>query len=95
MQIETAKSAIALASQIEALQALVAMIDVATAEKWSITVLKVSAPATGASYPAGTTIDLLPAGHAASDENSQMALAQAQKTYVAQLAVLTAQLEAL
>lgn len=94
MQIETAKTAAGLASQIEAVQGLIAMINVALAEHWPLTVMKASAPATGASYPGGTPIDLLPAGPA-SDANSQLGLQQALSTYQAELDALNAQLAAL
>lgn len=95
MQIETAKSGAILAAQIEKLRALIAQIDTAIAEGWLIVQLKVVAPEVGASFPAGTLIDLLPFGGTASAENSKMALEQARATYAAALAGLTAQLAAL
>lgn len=94
MEMDTAQSAAQLVPQIQGLQALLAKIETALTERWPITVLKVAAPAEGASLPEGTTIDLLPAG-AANNENSQLALTTAQKTYQAQLDVLNAQLAAL
>lgn len=91
LNFEQAKQAGVIAAQIEKLEALIAMADVAIAEGWRITIMKVRAPNEGSSYPGGTLLDLLPL-YPASLENSQMGIAQAKMTYEAEIASLEARL---
>lgn len=74
---------------------LIAQIDQAISEKWLITSLRVTAPVEGSVSPAGTTIDVLIGGKAATAGNSDLALKTARATYQAALDDLTAQLEVL
>jgi hypothetical protein len=87
-----AKQAGIIADQIEKLEALIAMADVAMAEGWRITVMQVRAPNEGSSFPGGTMLDLLPL-YPANLENSQMGIYQAKTTYQEEIVSLQAQLD--
>lgn len=94
MKLDVANSAGPLAEKIARLQALIADIDVAIAEKWPISALRVVAPAEGASRPSGAEIDLLPFGRS-NEAVSQLALNTARDVYQQQIDALSAQLDAL
>lgn len=93
MNRDTAARAGELAARIGVLSALVADIDVAIKEGWSVNVLRACAPAEGSSKPGGQ-VDLLPRGPATA-ELSALALSTARDAYGAQLDQLNAQLAAL
>ena len=94
MDLTTAQQAAEIAQTILILQDVIAKIDIAISEGWSVTSLQATAPATGASVPAGTIVNLLPLGPA-DEANSSLGLATAKQTYETKRAELTAQLAAL
>lgn len=95
MKADAAKAGGQIAAAIDAITGLIAQIDLALVEHWTITQLTVTAPAEGSSLPAGTVFNVVMQGSAATDANSQLALQTARATYQAQLDALNAQLAAL
>jgi hypothetical protein len=92
LNLAQAKRAGEIAAQMDALNKLIAMADIAIAEGWRITIMKVRAPNEGSSMPGGTMLDLLPL-YPASVENSAMGIMQAKATYQAELVNLQAALD--
>lgn len=94
MKPSVAKSAGAIAAQIDAVTALLAQTDLIIAESWPITNVTATAPAQGSSQPAGTTVNLLPNG-VADPSSWKAAVSSARNAYQSQLDALNAQLAAL
>lgn len=94
MDINTARTAGDIAAQIDKVTALISEVDVVIAENWPVTVVRATAPAEGASRPAGSQVDLLPNG-IATPESWKFAVSTARQAYQDQLDTLLGQLEAL
>lgn len=95
MKPELARSAKPLVTKIDEVEALLAKIDVALAEQWPVRVLRVVAPAEGASQPEGTEVDLLGGVALPIADLWKIALTTARGAHQSVLDELNAQLEAL
>jgi hypothetical protein len=81
----TLQQATTLNGTIEALTGLVSKLEQILNEHWLITNLTFTAPATGASVPEGTSVQVIIPGQTASDELSQLAANTALSAYQQQL----------
>lgn len=95
MKIDTAVTAGQLAAQINAVTAKLAAIDVAINEQWPVSMLRVAAPAQGASQPAGTEVDLLSGSALPIADFWKVAITTARQFHQTELDALNAQLAAL
>lgn len=93
LRFEDAKTHGVIAAQIEGLQMLVDRARLMQKEGWYVSVIKLTAPAEGASVPAGTTFDLLLPGMVADAETSAIGIKTALDMYQTQLGLMRDQLD--